>query len=79
MSCHQLTEAEILARLTAARDAYHKLMLGVAVVEVRDQNGENVRFNQASRSSLYSYIQDLERMLCKPVGPRSSKPMGFVF
>ena len=45
--------------LDDARAAYHRLMTGTQVVEVRDQNGEMVRYNLASAARLLDYIQTL--------------------
>lgn len=49
--------------LTEARAAYHALMTGTAVVEVRDQNGEIVKYQPASILRLAAYIQTLEALL----------------
>lgn len=73
------TQAEIKALLTEARAAYHKLMTGTALVELRDQNGESVRFSAINRAALYAYIQDLERLLDAPTAVRPNRPIGFVF
>lgn len=45
--------------LDDANAAYHRLMTGTAIVEVRDQNGELVRYNQASAPRLLDYINSL--------------------
>lgn len=75
-----ITQAELLVLLAEARSAYHKLMTGSALAEIRDQNGENVRFTAARKADLYAYIQDLERQLTADCGrPRPNRPMGFVF
>lgn len=58
-----LTQEEIQQRLTQAREAYHQLMIGGSVAEVRDQNGETVRYTQTSITRLRSYISELERLL----------------
>lgn len=79
MSCSKPTQAELQTLLSEARAAYHKLMTGISLVEVTDQNGEKVRFTAARKTDLYAYIQDLERQLCTPTGPRSPRPMGFIF
>lgn len=50
-------------RLDEAEIAYHDLMAGKAVVEVRDQNGETVRYQQANRSALAVYIAELRRKI----------------
>lgn len=48
-------------RLDQAKDAYHKLQIGAAFVEVRDSNGEMVRYKPADTVKLRSYIRELER------------------
>lgn len=66
------TKQELLAQ---AEEAYHKLMLGQTVVEVRDSNGETIRFNAANANKLATYINDLKRQL----GQITSGPMQVVF
>lgn len=73
------TQAEIKVLLIEARAAYHKLMTGTSLVELRDQNGESVRFTAINRAALYAYIQDLERQVDSPTAVRPNRPMGFVF
>lgn len=73
------TQEELIALLAEARSAYHRLMTGTALVELRDQNGEVVRFTAIRRADLYAYIQDLESKLCAPAARRPNRPMGFVF
>lgn len=65
------TTAEIQARLTAAETAYHNLMIGHSVAELRDQNGEMVRYTPASVARLSAYIDQLriELGLKKPSAP----------
>lgn len=53
------TTAEQLAE---ARAAYHRLMIGEALVSITDQNGERVEYNRASAPRLAAYIADLERL-----------------
>lgn len=67
------TTAELLAD---ARTAYHRLMTGTSVVEVRDQNGETIRYKFADEGKLLAYIQSLERQLS---GAAYSGPMQFIF
>lgn len=50
-------------------------MLGQTVVEVRDSNGETIRFNAANANKLATYINDLKRQL----GQITSGPMQVVF
>lgn len=49
--------------LDDAEAAYHRLMTGTAMVEVRDQNGEMVKYNLANANKLAIYIQQLKRDL----------------
>lgn len=51
--------ATLQERLDEAEQAYHKLMTGTALVEFRDSNGENVRYNAASAPRLAAYIKTL--------------------
>jgi len=68
------------AMLTEAESAYHKLMTGTAVVEFTDQNGDKVRFSQASRSNLYQYIQTIRAALYPDCATKiNSRPAGFLF
>lgn len=55
-------------RLDAAKEAYHALLLGAAVREVRDQNGEMVVYTAANRDALRAYIQQLEAELAAATG-----------
>ena len=50
-------------KLEQAEAAYHDLMMGKGVVEVRDSNGEMVRYNAANRSQLAGYINELKRQM----------------
>ena len=59
-------------RLNEAEIALHELRIGRAVVEVTDQNGERIRYANANRSDLQSYIADLKRQIAgSSVGPMS--------
>ena len=64
--------------LTQAETAYHKLMLGQAAVEIRDQNGDMVRYTPANRQQLMVYIQKL-RIELGVVVPTATRPAGFLF
>ncbi len=72
-----LTTAE---KLTAARDAYHKLQTGLLARVFVDQNGERVEFTAANREALYAYIQQLQSEIdsgsSTVVAPRA---IGFFF
>jgi hypothetical protein len=43
--------------------ALHDLQIGKAVVEVRDQNGETIKYSRARSAELVAYIQELKRQL----------------
>lgn len=61
--------------LTQAKEAYHRLMLGESVVEVRDQSGESIRYQAATASKLLAYIRLMDpTFMCPP----SSGPLRFV-
>ncbi|MGA1831685.1 gpW family head-tail joining protein [Rhizobium wenxiniae] len=55
--------AQLQAYLIEAEEAYRELLLGKAVAEVRDSNGESVRYTQANVSRLRSYIAELKAQL----------------
>ena len=55
--------ATINDRLTEAEGAYHRLLMGTSVVEIKDQNGEMVRYTPANRGALATYIADLKQQL----------------
>ncbi len=64
------TTAELLAE---AKAAYHRLMVGVSAVEIRDSSGESIRYSQANASSLLRYIRSLEAALASR--PRVVPPL----
>lgn len=71
------TTTELLAE---AKAAYHELMIGNQAVEVRDSNGESVRFTRADASRLKGYIKELEAQIAEENGtavPR--RPMRLQF
>ncbi len=49
--------------LREAKAAYHRLMVGALAVEVRDANGESIRYTNANASRLRAYIAELEAEL----------------
>lgn len=63
--------------LREAKIAYHALQTGRGVVEVRDSNGESVRYSPANASRLKDYIDELTRELNGGVMPvvRPMRPM----
>lgn len=58
MNCELLRQ-----RLADAEEAYHQLATGRAVVELRDSNGETIKYSQASIRLLTTYIASLKRQL----------------
>lgn len=67
--------AVIQQRLIEARSAYHNLQLGQSAVEVRDSNGDAVRYTPANASRLKAYIAELEASLQTTTSTRARKPM----
>jgi hypothetical protein len=66
--------------LTEARKAYHELMIGNQAVEVRDSNGESVRFTRANAERLRGYIKELEVQLAQENGTAERRrPMRLQF
>lgn len=59
--------------LLDAQQAYHDLMTGAAIVEVRDQNAETIRYSKTNKNDLFAYIEWLKGQLGLAVAP--SGPM----
>ncbi len=55
--------ADLQTQLDQAREAYHQLMMGQQVVMIRDSNGEQIQYGNASASRLAAYIAQLEMKL----------------
>ena len=55
--------------LTDAQDAYHALMTGAAIAEVRDQNGEVLKYSKTNKTDLLAYIEWLKGQLGMSVAP----------
>lgn len=72
-----LPSAEI--RLLEARLAYHRLQTGQQEVEVRDANGESVRFTNANASRLKQYIAELEAEIAGTDPITSRRPLRPMF
>ncbi len=49
--------------LKEAKAAYHRLIIGAQAVEIRDSNGESIRYTMANASRLKAYIAELEAEL----------------
>lgn len=54
---------DLQTRLDEAEQAYHALMTGSSVAELRDHNGELVRYTPANAVRLAAYIQSLKFQL----------------
>jgi hypothetical protein len=52
--------ATLTEKLIEAEDAYHRLMTGVSAVELRDSNGEMIRYTAANAYRLSAYIESLK-------------------
>lgn len=61
-------------RLTEAEAAYHSLLVGTSVAELRDHNGELMRFTPANAGRLLAYITSLKQQL--GLLPRNSMAPG---
>lgn len=53
----------IQLRLKEAEDAYHQLMMGQQIVMIRDSNGEQIQYSNASAQRLAQYIATLKAQL----------------
>ncbi len=63
--------------LKEAEAAMHALMTGTQVIEVKDQNGETLRYNQAKKADLAIYIETLKQQL--GILTRGTGPMRVFF
>jgi len=54
---------DLQSQLQEAELAYHSLMTGQSVAELRDQNGELVRYTPISAPRLLAYIHSLKAQL----------------
>ena len=59
---------DLTTALAEAEKAYHLLMTGRSAAEVRDHNGELIRFTQVNATQLKKYILDLKSQLGLPLG-----------
>lgn len=53
----------LTTRLNAAEAAYDNIMIGGAITQVRDQNGEQITYSPANSSKLAAYIANLRSQL----------------
>ena len=54
---------DLTTALAEAKEALHLLMTGRSAAEVRDHNGELIRFTQVNQLALQKYIMNLEAQL----------------
>ncbi len=71
--------ATLAERLVEAEAAYHKLQIGESVAEVRDSNGESVRYTQANQGRLRAYIADLKAQIAAEGAPLRTGPINPIF
>jgi hypothetical protein len=50
----------LIQRLAEAETAYHQLITGDKPVELRDSNGESIRYTMADKGKLKNYIAELK-------------------
>lgn len=55
--------SELEQKLAEAEAAYHALMLGQSVAELRDSSNELIRYTPANAGRLQAYIQTLKQQL----------------
>lgn len=74
------TLVELQARLSEAETALHNVLIGKGVAEVRDFNGELVRYNKVETSALRAYIKELRDQIYVLLGNVSTTgPMRIYF
>lgn len=61
-------------RLAEAEAAYHTVMMGGAVREIQDQNGERIAYTAANAAGLSRYIFLLKQEIAAAGGPAA--PLG---
>lgn len=61
----EIDTATLKTQLAEAREAYRQLVMGRAVAEVQDQNGEQVRYSRANINELSRFIRMLEMALAE--------------
>lgn len=68
--------ATVQERLNEAEAAYHDWVTGRAVAEIRDQNGETIRYSKTDASRLLLYINGLRQTLAATAGSSGVNPPG---
>jgi len=69
-------------RLAEAETAYHDLVIGKAAVRVRDADGSEIQYTQATRGALRDYIADLKLQIANALNGSSTAapgPMRMIF
>ena len=61
------------SRLAEAEEAYHQLMIGAREVSVNVGNFGSVTYNQASRTSLETYIANLKSQIAAAEGTTTGR------
>lgn len=70
--------SDVATRLEEAEEAYQALVSGQLIAELRDQNGEVVRYGRPNITALRALIADLRRQADNPK-PGSRGPLRGVF
>lgn len=74
------TLQDLQSRLAEAETALHNALIGKGVSEVRDFNGEMVRYSRMDVSALRAYIKQLQDQIAVLLGtPNTSGPMRIFF
>lgn len=74
------TLQDLQLRLAEAETALHNALIGKGVSEVRDFNGEMVRYSRMDVSALRAYIKQLQDQIAVLLGtPNTSGPMRIFF
>jgi gpW len=74
------TLVELQTRLSEAQTALHNALIGKGVTEVRDFNGESIRYSKIDTSALRGYIKELEDKISSMLGTASNNgPMRIFF
>lgn len=67
--------ATLAERLVEAEAAYHSLLIGQGIAELRDQNGETVRYSKTDIGALRGYIAALKQEIAGNGVAPSEGPM----
>ena len=70
------TLVELQTRLAEAETALHNALIGKGVAEVRDFNGEMVRYSKTDTASLRAYIKELQDQIAVLLGTPNTTTTG---